>query len=349
MKLHTREWSGSADQVPLSDAYDLVIAGASWDSRCMVMAGLEGLAAAHALIVKYEDVGSSGRSEAHERRLSQRFARMDGLHETDVRVDSYDLDASWAALRDQILDTYSKVSRPLDVLIDLTSIPRNLSLGLLGFGLRSGVAQSFDFFYAAASDYCNAGGTDASPFTMGYWKPWSIAGLGGTSPARARQHLVVSAGFEGDRTRRLVDSLEPDRVSIVFAEPGSSPEAEERARLENHMLAETYLLPATAMHAVPLASPLAARDAGLAAASAIEIDEVFPEDTSFLLCGPKTHSLGLAIASLVLESGDVLYVQPEAHSENDSLDVSFVTLTHVAYPWAVSRQSDSSTASTTSV
>lgn len=333
MRLVVDEWRGSIDELRFHRPHDLIVAGASWDSRSVLLAEVEGLAASHSLQINYEDTGASGRAPANEARIADSLCGTVANQRHELRIDSFDLYTSWKVVREHVLGVSASVGRPVDVILDLTSIPRNISLGLLGFGLRSGVVRSIGFFYAGATGYHNQDETGRYPFTRGFWTPWSVVGLGGISRPRSRNHLLVSVGFEGARTRRLVDTLEPDRVSVLFAEPGSSPAAERRAREENHELVEAYLVPERAQLTAPLGSALDARTTALGSASAQPVDDVFPEETSFLLCGPKLHSLGLAIASLELDSGDVYYVQPEAHSEVDSIAVGAVSVTRVARPW----------------
>ena len=283
------------------------------------------------VVLRYRNEGKSGRSRGH---LKEIMNGVDAVRKpVELSVDSVAVLPSWDGLRSLLVEEGLRIGRPMRVFIDMSSMPRYLSLGVLGYGFRSGLVDSIDFYYAEASSYDTASDT-APVFTEGRWHPWPIVGLGGLSPARARTHLVVSAGFEGKQTKKLVDTIEPDRISIMFAEPGASPVAEGRSRDENESLVRTYLVPDSNILSAPLNTQHAAELLELMLSSKSESATPFPEVTSFLLAGPKPHSLAAAAVAIKRGRGDVLYVRPDEHRETDVDSWGTCWLTTISRPWA---------------
>jgi len=140
--------------------------------------------------------------------------------------------------------------------------------------------------------------------------------------------------MEGAKTRKLVNALEPDRISVVFSSPGASTEVEEIVRSENERLIEAYLVPPDQVLNLPLSVPVALAALQGLRRPDLETDLTFPEVTSFLLSGSKPHALAMAIASVHEGYGDVLYPRPEEHRESSALELGNLSLTRVGWPWS---------------
>jgi hypothetical protein len=139
--------------------------------------------------------------------------------------------------------------------------------------------------------------------------------------------------MEGAKTRKLVNALEPDRISVVFSSPGASAAIEEESRSQNQRLIDAYLVPPEQVLDLPLLVSVAHTALGGLRRSDLESNEVFPEVTSFLLSGSKPHALAMAIASMNDGYGDVLYVRPDEHQETSAVEIGGTSLTRVSWPW----------------
>lgn len=335
MRPQVADLSRSATAIGVDGDYDFILSAASWDVRCVrMMDHCTNLRTSFLAIVEYANQGTSGRSGSHLALLKSQADAVSDHPPAVLRLDSEDILSSWRTLRVLLQDIFRNIGRPLRLLVDLTSLPRYLSLGLLGYGLTSGFAVELDYYYARALSYETGPLFDS--FTSGRWLPWPIVGLGRPTRARSRTHLVVSAGMEGAKTRKLVNALEPDRISVVFSSPGASEEVERRSRLENQSLIDAYLVPPEQVLDLPLSVPEAHAALEELRRPELEAHEAFPEVTSFLLCGSKPHALAMAIASMREGCGDVLYVRPEAHEETSAVEIGASSVTRVAWPWASS-------------
>ena len=301
---------------------DLVIAGATWDSRCRRVLEMNwGDGFDESLLVTYFDQGKTGRTVENAEFLRARLEKVARRSAQSVLIDSSDVNGSWAIAKRSLVETYLRVGRPLSVLVDVNSVPRFISLALLGYGARSGVISEFYASYTAAAHYDPTDASTETKFTHGQWLPISIAPLGTGAPPSSRSHLIVSAGFEGTNTRRLVNALEPDRISLAIP-TGVSAENDRTSLRVNSVLADEYLLDADAVITCPVLDiratiralqPLASPRLGSGATSTTEY-------ASFLLCGPKTVSLAMAVVSLDTPISQVYYPSPDRHAEMNVTD-----------------------------
>lgn len=312
--------------------HDLAILSASWDRRGVLLHAEEWFAPDRLAVLKYQDSGATGQSSRHLKQILAEATSREPAVELDVN--SVDIVSSWSRLRQLVVDTAKAKGRPLNLLVDLSAMPRYLSLGILGYGFASGLIESIDYYYVAAAGYRKTEMARSLEFTGGRWLPWPIVGLGGPSPARASTHLVVTAGFEGNKTKKLVDMIEPDRISIVYAEPGSDEESEARCRAANASLAGAYLVPEDNLAQSPLNSELAVQALHRLLDEGGDRSEPFPEISSFLLAGPKPISLAAAVVAMRLGRGDVLYIRPDEHRETEMDKIGGSSVTRVARPWA---------------
>ncbi|TFD36290.1 hypothetical protein E3T34_01050 [Cryobacterium sp. TMT1-62] len=228
----------------------------------------------------------------------------------------------------------SRTGRPIRVLIDLAGTSRFTALAVMAWGFRSGIVAEFEFSYALATGYQVSQKSEESPylFRSGDWLPTPIPGLGRPGTTGTRNRLIVSAGFEGKRTRRLIEMLEPDELVLLLS---NSPDQANNETLESEL--------------PPLRTSVISSRLTEVAVSIDDIDEMIQQirnasilmaheedrSVSILLAGPKSVSLAAAVASI---SGDtirnVFYVQSERHEPVDVLGISRYLLITVSVPWS---------------
>ncbi len=228
--------------------------------------------------------------------------------------------------RRAVLNVYEAVGRPLRVAVDLNSVPRYLALSLLGFGAKTGVVASFSAIYSAARAYINE--SSSLSFTEGSWKPRAIPTLGEGAFPSARSVLVVSGGFEGDHTLRLVNALEPDRV-IVALTTGIRVEHDRMAQRASVNLAEDYLLAEGGVVTLPaqdLASSVEKLEASLSRFS----EEGEDVALSFLLSGTKIAALAMGLYAVDHGVAQVYYAEPERRLESSAVEIEWHTVVTIA-------------------
>jgi hypothetical protein len=213
-------------------------------------------------------------------------------------------------LRHKVVELFRRLRRPLHVGIDLTCCPIYYCLGLMAFLFNNGIARRLSLFYAEG-EYPEASGREESHelFTAGEWEAVAIPGLQNPwIPRRSRLYLV-SVGFEGYKTLRLCERREPDRVVILFPDPGVLPEYVDRTDEQNKLLLDRFsvkensIIRANAADAVAAWKALTERNA-----------ERFDDNTvEYLCCGTKPHSLAIGLRSLCTKQGVVSDIVAEEH------------------------------------
>jgi hypothetical protein len=216
----------------------------------------------------------------------------------------------WNQLHDYIVGIHGATRRSLRLFIDLSTCPRFLSLGLASSTLASGIAQEVTFFYAEGN-YPEEASEESryELFTEGGWDAVPIPSLEGEWAPTKRRAYVVSVGFEGSKTLRLISREEPDDVYILFPDPGVRPEYVERAWDRNVALIRQLR---------DSESDVIRANAGDAIAAWKTLDHACkdkPEEQNvyYVCCGTKPHSLALALRAMVLRYPAVLYIVPDRH------------------------------------
>lgn len=300
-------WSGGS--------YDLLLASSSWDGRSAALTAMKIDHLSKVVLLDYSNRGDDGSGGAVSEAISEFAIKV----EADVQLleidDSHDIRRVWQRVRETIIAEFRDLGRPLKLLVDLVGISRYVSLGLLGWGLRSGVINSIDFAYAFAVNYETKVGEIS--FRQGDWRVLSVPGSGGPAQAGAANHLVVLAGFETSKTRRLVHVMEPDSFSVVVAR-GYSDAHDERLRIALPDLLQN----ASPMFATPTFTSMEDLSQSVDELR-VHVEQVRAKyglqekivDISILLAGPRTLSLAACIVALDLEVTNLFYVSADAYSE----------------------------------
>ena len=291
--------------------FDFVIVGASWDRRCLSITESPSARYGEVRLLRYIPAMASSSEEANLAALLRYFTPL-ADHVVTRAVNSRELVAGWAELRADMLQCALQAGRPINILVDLNSIPRYWTLGLLAFASRSRVTRAFSVIYAGAGSYAVATDLgDEYSFTSGEWAPVTVPGLGRPTGAAATSHLVVSGGFEGRKTRRLVHDLEPDRLSILLA--NSSEYHLQTARRANAGMAADYGIDKGDVVATELMDfrNLLVGISDLVGSPHGDGTPEEAEQLSFLLAGPKLASFAMGVSALDMRVAQVYYVAPE--------------------------------------
>jgi hypothetical protein len=308
--LSGKSFLSESPQNLVSDSYDYILVGTSWDERSVVVTACE-MTGKVVQVLRPENQGTSGRRAAHDAAIGEWAQRTGELVEY-IDGASEDVDVALQRIQDRVQELRAELRRPVTILVDLSATVRYVTLGLVAFALNDEVAAKVDIFYAEA-DYVESEETvDATPSTAGNsWEAMAVPGLEGDwYPARSR-HFLVSAGFHAQSAARLAERWDPNRVSVLLPRPALKPEYEVRTAeanaswMQRFRVDEDHQIEAPPADAINTWSKLA------------DAPNLAPENenTYCLLCGTKPHSLALTLWALARQSPAVLYVRPTVHAE----------------------------------
>jgi hypothetical protein len=291
--------------------YDVMILASSWDSRCLCVTSGSDLHAGLGHVLLFDVRDEQGLRDSHDPKVID-FAKRHSERTETSTIPSTKIDHWWPGnLLGHLRAERERVGRPLTVFIDSSACPRFLTLALLASCITHGIAQSVSVFYAE--------GVYPPPeenrkreiaFTEGRWRTIAVPFLQGTFDPRKKRFYLVSVGFEGWKTLRVVSLADPDRVSVLFPDPAVEPEYVTRTQDDNTELIAEYL--------VPDEHVIRAR-AGDAVEAWRRLAEAAPdrplsENSYYLCCGTKPHSLALGLRALALGYPAVLYNVPDKHA-----------------------------------
>jgi hypothetical protein len=306
---------------------DVLLCAGTWDRRSISVTEI-GLPdeIPYVVLLRYADRGTSGRVDQYESVLYRYMASVSLNAPVVVDVDSRDLVAAWLAVRGAIVGIYESLGRPLKVGIDLNSVPRYVVLSLLGYGFRTGLISDLSALYSAAKSYESISGRTS--FTEGSWRPRAVPTLGEGVTSSARSLVVISAGFEGEHTRRLVNALEPDQVIIALSE-GIDEEHDRASRKASVRVAEEYLVGDSGIVFLPAfdvkSSLTTLHDVLMERIQASSI----PTAVSFVLCGTKISAFAMGIYALDGPVAQVYYSDPERRLEATADEIAWHSIVSV--------------------
>lgn len=297
------------DLVP-KEKYDLMISSANWDQRSTAVTKLKNIHVTCGLQVVFSDRDQDGRQEKNEKKLAEWMKSNCDRYISLKFKTSNNSGSFWDMIKSAIGKNMTESNYPLKVFIDLTILPRYYSLGLLVSCMSIGLTEKMTYFYAEAS-YEDQDNEVTQVFHKGSWAALPIPGLEASYDPGKKKYYLVSAGFEGDSTMRVVSTDDPDRVSLLFPKPGFKETYEAKTLSANQALIDAYAIPAT-------------RIINARAGDAIEAWSVLCqeniEDTGtgnvfYLCCGTRPHSLALALRAMTAEfQPTVLYYVPDSYA-----------------------------------
>jgi hypothetical protein len=328
LDLHQQEITETASSLDL----DLVLLAGSWDPRALTGPEVLGRAS-EVILLEYLNPGTSGRSSEHRAELLAVAHGWDA-RVTEMPFSSEHVVQSFVSIWEAVQAHAKRLGRPLRIGIDLSVVPRYVSLAILAKGTLNDLVSDAYFSYqtaiyprrdravaAAVSiaprsahyELADPDPTDGLPdspaiFTEGRWRTVHVPGIRGSYRPGAKQHYVVALGFEGDDTYRVIQQQEPDRVTAIIPNPPVYKGLVKRCRDENEVLLRDW------------AGPNGQRECG--ALDAVSMDEVLRSlhDTHENLCllpvGTKPHALGMAVHALRDGRPLLLYRWPERHRES---------------------------------
>lgn len=310
--LYGESFKSTSTEDLLEKNYDIAFFVSSWEERCLCFAQSEGWAAESAVLILFTDRDKGGARDKHDAIL-QTQVRNHAKNVTIVEGRSIDIDIVWERVFDHILTIYEQKKRPLRVLLDSSTCPRYYVLAIVGACMAEGITERISVTYAEGTypdQVTGRHGAEEIKLTDGHWSAVAVPYYEGSySPGKNRFYLI-SVGFEGWKTLRVVSRADPDRVSVLFPTPGFKPEYAERTKNDNDDLIRLFCIPDDQIVSAAAGDAIGAWRS-LTDASLERKDS---ENAYFLCCGSKPHSLALGLRALALGYPAVLYNLPEGHS-----------------------------------
>jgi len=285
----------------LQSPIDVFICCASFEDRCRSVAEeIRPLLTGHALIAENKNlsyyVGENAKA------LQSLF----GSCAEDVPIDSTN-----PLLTADNLDSALKListDAQLRYLVDITTFTHESLLILFKLlCLRKKPDDKVTFVYTGASDYSTTEKTEDKWLSKGVGDIRSVLGYPGEVLPSKKDQLIILVGYEHQRASKLIESFEPDKISLGYGRAGS--ETVEKHRDANSHFKNLVAKVATMYGAVeefefPCNEPLDAKKSILERVQATPAHNhiVTPMNT-------KLSTIGCALAAIEDETIQLCYAQ----------------------------------------
>ena len=297
------------EDVP-EERYDLIISAANWDQRSTAITKLCKIQASLGIQIVFADKDNDGRQIINETKLAQWMESQCEGHTSIAHNNSNEFETLWCQITSTLGGYVNEVNGPLSVLVDLTVLPRYCSLGLLACCITMGLTEKITYFYAEG-DYEDQGNNITEIFHKGSWKAIPIYGFEASYDPGKNKYYLVSVGFEGDSTMRVISTDDPDRVSILFPKPGFKKAYEvktfdaNKPLIDANAIPESHIINARAGDAIEAWRKL----------SDANIENPDMGNIFYLCCGTRPHSLGMALRAMTADFPvTVLYYMPDSYA-----------------------------------
>ncbi|GAA4020811.1 hypothetical protein GCM10022280_21620 [Sphingomonas swuensis] len=269
-----------------------------------------------AAVVRFVEAGKSGRRAEHDAVLIE-HARSHTNNYIDLpSLTVHDFFGWRDAFGKFIVAVKARLERPIDLVVDMTCLPKYYLLLILGFSVKAGAVRSITFFYAEGQ-YAPVGANSTlaadHAFTQGEWTSFPVPYLEGELNPDRKIRIIASVGFETFQARKFIRSYEAERHILVTPKPGFTVEYEERSEAESQALASNL--------DVPIEDVIQCSAGGVVATSAAVIS-VLDSDKRFnevgLCLGTKPQALGFGIAAQLRSHFTLVCRVPGSYVETDT-------------------------------
>jgi len=294
---------------------DALLLVSSWERRCTEICAAEAGDFETAAVVRFDEIGESGRRQVHDDILLL-HARQKARHFYDLPGGSVRDFFGWRdALIGFILATKARLQRPIDLVVDMTCLPKYYMLLILGFSVKAGAVRSIAFFYSEGKYAPSQANTVLAPdhfFTHGEWASFPVPYLEGELNPDRKIRIIASIGFETFQARKFIRTYEAERHVLITPNPGFTADYEERSDSEAYALASNLDVPPEELVRTPAGGVVETSGSAIA---------VLDSDTRFndvgLSLGTKPHALGIGIAALLRPHFTLVCRVPERYVETD--------------------------------
>jgi len=295
---------------------DALLLVSSWERRCTEICDARIGSFETAAVVRFAETGTSGRRAEHDAKLV-RHARDNAARYVELASFSVQDFFRWRdAIADFIVETKSRLERPIDLVVDMTCLPKYYLLLILGFSVKAGAVRSITFFYAEGKYAPAEANTFLSidhAFTLGEWSSFPVPYLEGELNPDRKIRIIASIGFETFQARKFIRAYEAERHVLVTPNPGFTAEYEERSDQEAHALASNLDVSAEEIIRAPAGGVIATSSAIMAV-----LDSDYRFNDVGLCLGTKPQALGIGIAAQLRPQFTLVCRIPSAYVETDT-------------------------------
>jgi hypothetical protein len=292
--------------------YDFVLLSSSWDQRCIEVSKRNDITSSKAVLLDFKGRDQHKYRDRHDPILKSYLKEISS--EPIILSDySENLRVYWKKIFDCVIETVKAKGRPINTFVDISTCPKYFSLGILSALFHLGICNTIDLFYCEGlyeQKNMNEMHANKKTFTFGKWETVPVPFSKNVHDPVKRKYYLVSVGFEGAKTMRIIRAKDPDRLSILFPDPGITKEYVKHCLKENRDLFESYRLTKKQIIRTNAA------DAILAWKKLSDFNLEMPEKENihYLCCGTSPHSVALALRSITTGFATLLYRKPDRHS-----------------------------------
>jgi hypothetical protein len=301
------ESNRSDHQGVLNGQYDLMILSSSWDGRSICITSENDVRAKHSILLLFDFRDNSGLRDKHDKMLID-YCNKKSEFTNPIRGHSIDIENIWSQIYAKITEIAGDLRRPLRVLMDISSCPRYYFCAATAVGFSQALVENMTFLYAEGK-YPDSPSDREIAFTGSRWKTVAIPGLFGEFEPEKKRFYLVSVGFEGWKTLRVISRQDPDRISVLFPDPGFVLDYPERTHRNNKDLLTQYQIPDEQIVRAHAGDAIAAWKE----LSVKGVERPLKENVFYLCSGTKPHSLALTLRAITLGYPAVLYNLPDEH------------------------------------
>ena len=291
--------------------YDLGIIFPSWDNRCLELLKCTDLSFKNSILPIFSGKNSAKYSKLNQSKLID-YAKQNSNQTYSFEGESIDFNYIWQNLSKQIINQFIKNKSSLNIFLDLSTCPKYYAMSILSTCILRGIAKLITIFYSEG-EYHIKTDVNQNLFTAGKWDTIAIPSLKNIHDPGKRKYYLVSVGFEGAKTMQVISKKDPERISILFPDPGVKKEYVSIAESENEILFNKYKVPDKEIIRAP------AGDAIMAWKKISERSPERPNDENihYLCCGTKPHALALSLRAIARSNATVLYRKPNSYQYVD--------------------------------
>lgn len=211
-----------------------------------------------------------------------------------------------------LLANFEKLSPSIkNILVDITTFTHEGLLILFKFiWLYKKRFTNVFLTYTGADDYdVNQNDPDKKWLTKGTKSIRSVLGYPGLMSPSRRNHLIILFGFESERTRKLIENFEFEKVSLGFGPENDSIKKDHHFINRNRHLKLLEQFPIAEKFEFSLTDPILCKDQLL---SRVKLYSQY--NTVIVPLNNKVSTIGAALSSIENNSIQVTYVR--AHEYN---------------------------------
>jgi len=303
----------------INKTYDIVLTTLSWEQRAT-----HAFISAPRMAPAVTAVWFKSTSEEIDSRKEKQFELLQSNFDTVIALHlskSTEIEQNFEAFRKFIEDKYAAVGRPLKVLIDISCIPKNYLLFLLGLGFVNDYFACFDCVYSAGNydlisepdePVDEAGRIHRALISKGDWTSRQLPFFGGRDVFPKSRDLLVSMGGELGLAVPFLTKTEPSRLTLVYIEETAPSEERDMLESEKRAFRELMAEPLSASQNIGLNDALSVARYAQTVVNGSDSDCV-----SMMVLGAKSHALAFGVVALANDNVEVISRVPFGYNNLD--------------------------------